>query len=111
MISLVLGFVVMVLISSFCMVYTMYWKVTCKYSTIEFFVSAVSTFANAFVFGLVAIIMYYLLRSSFEDAFIAYGVAALISAILATISYMIARKIISPLDILIEAGRVTNNKQ
>ena len=111
MISLVLGFVVMVLISSFCMVYTMYWKVTCKHSTIAFFVSAVSTFAHAFVFGLVEIIMYYLLRSSFEDAFITYVVAALISAVLATISYMIARKIISPLDILIEAGRVTNNKQ
>lgn len=111
MISLVLGLVVMVLISSFCMIYTMYWKITCKHSTLECFVSVVSIFANAFVFGSVAIIIYCLLRSFFEDAFIAYGVAVLISAVLATISYVIARKIISPLDILIEAGRVTNNKQ
>ncbi len=90
-----------------CILYTMYFTTVTKHSTIRVLVQIISLLANSLVIGGLAISLSIVFNQLIEDFIIA---PTIITAITTTISYYLARKSIFPLEALLEAGYVKNDK-
>ena len=93
----------------FCsMVFTMYFSTVLKHSPFERFASIASVATPALANGALAIFLVIVLFEQFGSA--SFVPALIITTGIVTISYLSAQRIISPLAKLLEAGRVSTDK-
>ena len=93
----------------FCsMVFTMYFAMMLKHSPFERFASIASVATPALTNGSLAICLVIVLFNQFGSA--SFVLALIITTGIVTISYLSAQRIISPLAKLLEAGRVSTDK-